>query len=233
MLFETKPDGKKYILRQYLPGTLRKISRKNILYELNFLSFLFNELNLPVAPMIDPPGLLNIDDQTFVVFFPFIEGQKYLDTPQTPVRQLWQTVFIANFLVRMHSNIKTNLYPILSSNRCSVKYELVQSCEDFAKDYLDLYRRIRSIIDEKTQIIPLIDDEDEQLLFEENLQKKLPIGYIHDDNVLFSPNERKLAAVLDFDDMYVGPLLIDIAMTMCLWSSIGSQFNFDSAKEFL
>lgn len=242
MIFQTKPDGKKYILRQYLPGTLRNLSRENILYELNFLSFVSDELKLPVAPMIDPPGLLTIDDQTFLVFFPFIEGQKYLDTPTTPVRQLWQTISIAHFLGRMHSNIKTNLYSIVPSNRCSVnylsvKYELVHSCDDFAEEYPQLYERIRRIVDENTRSIPLIDDEEEQILFEENLQKNLPIGYIHadihDDNVLFSLDERKLVAVLDFDDMYVGPLLIDIALTLCLWSSIGSQFNFDYAKEFL
>jgi Ser/Thr protein kinase RdoA (MazF antagonist) len=33
--------------------------------------------------------------------------------------------------------------------------------------------------------------------------------------------------------MYVGPLLIDLAMCLCLWCGIGSNFNFEYAKEFL
>ena len=194
--------------------------------------------------MIDPPGIFinNNNDKNYCVIFPFINGTKYLDTPQTPVRQLWQTLEISQFLGRMHSNIQTNKYPFRTSNRRSVnfiqvKYELVNSCQEFEKDYPDLYKRIRLITDEYTQSIPLIDDENQQNIFEKNLEKNLPIGYIHadihDDNVLFYSNENKLACVLDFDDMYIGPLLIDLSLTLCLWSSIGSIFNFDYGKIFL
>jgi Ser/Thr protein kinase RdoA (MazF antagonist) len=238
----TKPENKTYILRQYLPGTLRKISVENIQFELDFLGYLFNELHLPVAPMINPPGLFTFNKEDYCALFPFIDGIKYLDTPETPVRQLWQTLEISRFLGRMHSNIKTNKFKLVSSNRCSVnfvdvKYELVHSCDHFHEEHPDLYRRIRRIIDEHTKSIPLIEDEDEQKIFAKNLEKNLPIGYIHadmhDDNVLFSLNENKIGAVLDFDDMYIGPLLIDLAMTLCLWCGVGSQFNFEYAKEFL
>ena len=34
--FRTKPDDKTYIIREYLPGTLRKISLENIKFELDF-----------------------------------------------------------------------------------------------------------------------------------------------------------------------------------------------------
>jgi len=240
--FSTKPDGKIYILREYLPSTLRKISRENIEYELNFISYLFNQINLPVASMINPPGIFQNKDENYCVIFPFISGIKYLDTPETPVRQLWQTLEISRFLGRMHSNIKTKKFPLISSNRRSInfitiKYELVYSCQQFEKEYPDLYKRIRLITDEYTESIPLIDNEDEQNIFEKNLEKNLPIGYIHadihDDNVLFCLNENKIAAVLDFDDMYIGPLLIDLALTLCLWSGIGSKFQFEYAKKFL
>jgi Ser/Thr protein kinase RdoA (MazF antagonist) len=239
--FSTKPDGKTYILRESLPGTLRKISLDSIKFELEFLTYLFNEVNLPVAPMINPPGIFQINEN-YNVIFPFIDGIKYLDTPETPVRQLWQTLEISRFLGRMHSNIKTNKFPLIPSNRRSVnlievKYELVHSCQEFEKEHPDLYQRIRLITDEYTKSIPLISDEDEQNLFEQNLEKNLPIGYIHadmhDDNVLFCSNEEKIAAVLDFDDMYIGPLLIDLAMTLVLWCGIGSSFHFEYAKEFL
>jgi Ser/Thr protein kinase RdoA (MazF antagonist) len=238
----TKSENKTYILRQYLPGTLRKISAENIQFELDFLGYLFNELHLPVAPMINPPGIFTFNNEDYCALFPFIDGIKYLDTPETPVRQLWQTLEISRFLGRMHSNIKTNKFKLVSSNRCSVnfvdvKYKLVHSCEQFQEEHPDLYRRIRRIIDEHTKSIPLIEDEDEQKIFAKNLEKNLPIGYIHadmhDDNVLFSLNENKIGAVLDFDDMYIGPLLIDLAMTLCLWCGVGSQFNFEYAKEFL
>jgi len=240
--FSTKSNGKTYILREYLPGTLRKISYENIKFELNFLNYLFNELNLPVAPIIDPPGIFTLNNENYCVIFSFINGIKYLDTPETPVRQLWQTLEISRFLGRMHSNIQTNKYPLISLTRRSInfidiKYELVHSCQEFEKEYPDLYKRIRLITDEYTESIPLISDEDEQNIFEKNLEKNLPIGYIHadlhDDNVLFCSNENKIAAVLDFDDMYIGPLLIDLSLTLCLWCGIGSIFNFEYAKEFL
>jgi len=240
--FSTKPNGKIYILREYLPGTLRKLSLENIQFELNFIAYLFNELHLPVASMIDPPGIFTLNHENYCVLFPFIHGIKYLDTPETPVRQLWQTLEISRFLGRMHSNIKTKKFELISSNRRSVnfinvKYKLVHSCEEFEKDHPDLYQRIRLITDQHTNSIPLISDKDEQDIFEENLEKNLPFGYIHadihDDNVLFSPNENQIAAVLDFDDMYIGPLLIDLALTLCLWCGIGSTLNFEYAKEFL
>ncbi|CAF2043306.1 unnamed protein product [Rotaria magnacalcarata] len=242
MKFTTTPDDKTYILRIYLPGTLRNISFENIKFELDFITYIYNELNLPVAPMIDPPGIFTFDNENYCVLFPFIHGIKYLDTPETPVRQLWQTLEISRFLGRMHSNIKTKKLKLISSNRCSVnftniKYELVHSCEQFQQEYPDLYKRIRVITDQHTKSIPLISDTDEQDIFEKNLVNNLPIGYIHadihDDNVLFSLDENKIAAVLDFDDMYIGPLLIDLAVTLCLWCGTGSIFNFEYAREFL
>lgn len=241
--FSTKSDGKSYILREYLPGTLRKLSLENIKFELDFLSYLFNELKLPVAPMIDPPGIFeNKKNNNYCAIFPFINGIKYLDTPETPVRQLWQTLEISRFLGQMHSNIKTKKFPLRTSNRrvvnlISVKYELVNSCEKFEKEHPDLYKRIRLITDEYTKSIPLINNKDQQKNFEENLEKTLPFGYIHadihDDNVLFSLNENKISAILDFDDMYIGPFLIDLSLTLCLWSAVGSTFDFNYAKEFL
>ncbi|CAF0735101.1 unnamed protein product [Adineta steineri] len=238
------PHENIYILRKYLPGPLRKLSLENIKFELNFIAYLYNELHLPVAPMIDPPGIFTLEDndENYCAIFPFIQGIKYLDTPETPVRQLWQTLEISRFLGRMHSNIKTHQFKLISSNRCSinfinVKYKLVHSCEIFQNEYPDLYKRIRIITDHHTQSIPLISDKNQQEIFKENLEKRLPIGYIHadihDDNVLFSENDNKLVAILDFDDMYIGSLLTDLSMTLCLWCGIGSEFNFDYAKEFL
>ncbi|CAF3515707.1 unnamed protein product [Rotaria socialis] len=154
--------------------------------------------------MIDPPGIFIFNNENYCVLFPFIHGIKCLDTPETPVRQLWQTSEIARFLGRMHSNIETEKFKVISSIICL-------------------------ITDQYTKSIPLIRDEDEQDIFEKNLVKNLPIGYIHadihDDNVLLSPTEKKIAAVLDFDDMYVDPLLIDLALALCLWCGIAEVGN--------
>lgn len=236
-------NDKIYILREYLPGTLREISLENIEFELNFLKYLFEEMKLPVAPMLEPPGLFQINNQNYCVLFPFIQGIKYLNTPETPVRQLWQTIEISRFLGRMHSNLHTKQLPLhpkitrRSINFIRIKYELVNSCPEFETDHPDLYKRIFSIIDQHTKSIPLIEDETEQDQFEKSFEKDLPIGYIHadihDDNVLFDSNENRLSAVLDFDDMYIGPLILDVAMCLCLWCSVGSTFRFDFAKEFL
>jgi aminoglycoside phosphotransferase (APT) family kinase protein len=98
-----------------------------------------------------------------------------------------------------------------SINIVDTKYQLVNSCDDFQKEYPDLYKRIRRIIDEKTNLIPLIEDDLEQIRFEKDFEKNLPKGFIHvdihDDNVLFHRNQNKIAAVLDFDDMSFGPFL--------------------------
>ena len=237
-----QPDGKTYILRQYRPGTLRKISRENIEYELNYLSYLSKKLDLPVVPMIDPPGIITFPDEIYLALFPFVTGVKYLNTPSAPVRQLWQTLEISRFLGRMHSNIVTKDYPLVPSDRSSVnfaevKYELVHCPETFQRDFPDLHQRIRRIIDKHTDEVPLLSDPEEQQQWEKVYQAQLPVGYIHadihDDNVLWVADEEKLAAVLDFDDMYVGPLLIDLAMTMCLWCGVGPHYNFDYAKEFV
>ena len=240
--FTVQPSGRVFILRQYRPGTLRKISRENIEYELKYLSYLSSALDLPVVPMLDPPGLVTLPNETFVVLFPFLSGMKSLDAPSTPVRQFWQTSSISRFLGRMHSNVVTKNYPLLPSDRSTVnyveiKYELVNCSELFEQDFPDLYRRTRRIIDEHLGEIPLLSKPAERQQWETNYQADLPIGYIHadihDDNVLFASDEEKLLAVLDFDDMYVGPLLIDLAMTLCLWCSVGCRFNFAYAREFL
>ena len=240
--FTTKPDDKTYVLRVYLPGTLRNVSLENVRFEVDFLRYLFEEMHLPVAPMIDPPGLFTMNNGNPAGIFPFIHGIKYLDRPETPVRQLWQTLEISRFLGRMHSNIHTKQYPLQSSNRRSInfvniKYEIIHSCPEFATEHPDLYQRIRSIADQYIQSIPSLEDEDQQNLFEKDLEKDLPIGYIHadihDDNVLFNSTEQRLAAVLDFDDMYIGPLLIDLAMTLPLWCSIGSEIQMNYVEEFL
>ena len=240
--FRTKPNDQIFIVRQYVPGNLRNISRENVEFELNFIAYLANELNLPVVPVLNPPGILTINNDVYVALFPFVEGVKYLNTSSNPSRELWQILEISYFLGRMHSNLTTKKYEILQTNRCSVnyvavKYELVNSCENFAIDYPDLYQRIMRMIDNHTQVIPLISGKNEQEQFQRQLEKNLPTGYIHadihDDNVLFHPNQKKLVAVLDFDDMYIGPLLIDLAMTLSLWCSVGSEFKMDYAKQFL
>jgi len=238
--FQIKSNKKTYILREYIPSAQREVLLEDIQFELYFISYLFKQYHLPVVPMIDPPGIFLLNNGHYAVIFPFIEGIKYVNSPSNPHRQLWQTIEIARFVGRMHSIDKEKIS--LTFNRRIInipdtKYQLVNSCQEFEKDCPDLYKRIRKIIDEHTNSIPFIENELEQIKFEENLEKNLPKGFIHldvhDDNTLFHPNQNKIVAVLDFDDMSFGPFLIDIAMSLCFWSSIGPTFHTDYAKEFL
>ncbi|CAF1415171.1 unnamed protein product [Rotaria sp. Silwood1] len=238
--FHVKSNEKIYILREYLSSKQRTIIFEDIQVESNFISYLFKQYHLPVVPMIDPPGIFLIKNGHYCAIFPFIDGIKYINTPKNPVRQLWQTIEISQFLGRMHSIDKHKFDFTLNRRRINVvdtKYQLVNSCSEFEKDYPDLYKRIRQILDEHTHSIPLIDDELEQIKFEEDFEKDLPKGFIHidihDENVLFNHNQNKIAAVLDFDDLSFGPFLIDIAMTLCFWCSCGPKFNTDYAKTFL
>jgi Ser/Thr protein kinase RdoA (MazF antagonist) len=238
--FQTTSDQKTYILREYLPSPQRIIKLENIQFELNFISYLYKQFHLPVVPMIDPPGIFLLNNGHYAVIFPFIEGAKYINTSEYPRRQLWQTIKISQFLGRMHSIDKQDSFSILNRrtiNVVDIKYQLVNSCREFEKNSPDLYKRIRKIIDEYTNVIPLIENQLEQKIFEKKLEKNLPKGIIHadihDDNVLFYHNRKKIAAVVDFDEMFFGPFLIDIAMTLCFWCSTGSEFRIDYVKEFL
>ncbi|CAF2597974.1 unnamed protein product [Rotaria sp. Silwood2] len=237
--FHIKSNEKIYILREYLPSQQRTIVHEDIRVELNFISYL-KQYHLPVVPMIDPSGIFVINNGDYCTMFSFIDGIKYINTSKNPVRQLWQTIEISQFLGRMHSIDKHNFGFTFNRRRIKIvdtKYQLVNSCCEFEKDYPNLYKRIRQILDEHTHSIPLIEDELEQIRFEENFEKDLPKGFlhidIHDENVLFYHNQNKIAAVLDFDDLSFGPFLIDIATTLCFWCSCGSKFNTDYAKEFL
>ena len=238
--FQAKPYNKIYILREYLPNTEKTTLLENIQVELNFISYLYKQFHLPVVPMVDPPGIFLLNNGHYCAIFPFINGIKYINTPENPVRQLWQTIEISKFLGQMHSIEQRDLNLVSKRqtvNFVDTKYQLVRLCDEFDKDYPDLYKRIHHIIDEHTQLIPLIETECEQILFEESFEKNLPKGFIHvdihDENVLFYYNQNKIAAVLDFDDMSFGPFLIDIAMTICFWCLRGSTFDINYVKQFL
>ncbi|CAF1026708.1 unnamed protein product [Adineta steineri] len=233
--FQMESNGKFYILRIY-----HSDREENIQVELNFISYLYNQIHLPVVPSIDPPGIFLLANQYYCVIFPFIDGIKYINTPQNYLRQLWQTLEISRFPGQLHSINNENTVSICNYrviNIVDTKYQLINSCDKFQKDYQDLYKRIRKIIDECTSMIPVIENEFEQIIFERNLEKKLPKGFIHvdihDENVLFDREQNKIAAVLDFNDISFGPFLIDIAMTLCFWCSCGPKFNTDYAKQFL
>lgn len=238
--FQTKSNEKNYILREYITSTQRMITLKDVQFELDFISHLFEQYHLPVVPMVNPPGIFLLNNEHYAVIFPFIDGIKYVNTLESPRRQLWQTIEISRFLGQLHSIDQEKFssgFNRRTINIVDTKYQLVNSCQEFENDCPDLYKRIRRIIDEHTNLIPLINNELEQIKFEKDFEKNHPKGFIHidvhDDNVLFYSNQNKIAAVLDFDDMSFGSFLIDIAMTLCFWCSIGSEFRTDYAKEFL
>ncbi len=62
---------------------------------------------------------------------------------------------------------------------------------------------------------------------------KLPRGLAHGDlfrdNVLFAPNEAKVAALLDFESAYEGPLVYDLMVTILAWC-VGDTLDFDLAR---
>lgn len=238
--FHIPSHGKSYILREYLPSTQRMILIDEIQFELNFTSYLFNRYDLPVVPMIDPPGIFQLNNGHYAVIFPFIDGIKYLDTPANPRRELWQTIEISRYLGRMHSiepPENSSSFTRRTINIVDVKYQLTFACQSFEKTSPNLYQRIRRIIDQRTDRIPLTGNDLEQIQFETDFERTLPKGFIHidihDENVLFHPQRNQLLAVLDFDDMSFGPFLLDLAMTLCFWSSLQSKFQINYAQVFL
>jgi len=65
-----------------------------------------------------------------------------------------------------------------------------------------------------------------------SLPKNLPQGAIHIDlkpeNVLIK--NKKLSGVIDFDNSYIGPLILDLANTLMWFCSKNGKFNFKKAK---
>lgn len=63
--------------------------------------------------------------------------------------------------------------------------------------------------------------------------RKLPGGLAHGDlfrdNVLFIANEAKVAALLDFESAYEGPLVYDLMVTVLAWC-VGDALDFDLAR---
>ncbi len=67
------------------------------------------------------------------------------------------------------------------------------------------------------------------------LPKNLPEGPIHvdvkPDNVLFS--EKKLSGIIDFDNAYIGPLVLDLAKSMVWFGIERKRFRVSYAKDIL
>ncbi|CAF1437949.1 unnamed protein product, partial [Adineta steineri] len=223
-----------YILRQYLEHGERIRTGESISFELEFMNYL-HQNNLPVPKIIRP---INSDaentntnkftikyehDQRYYVLFEYINGVKYINTNLSAQRQLWQTISVAQFLGKMHSltlntekdwKLKSNTYRI-HQNFVRVKYELLTNYEQFKREQCELYRRIEILIEKHTSTIPLTNVKETQISYMEKLEQNLPKGCIHadlhDDNVLFNDEGKTVAAVLDFDEMYYGCLLIDFS----------------------
>ena len=179
--FQIQSNGKSYILREYLSSTQRIILLDEIQFELNFISYLFHRYHFPVVPMIDPPGIFKLNSGNYAVIFPFIDGIKYVDTRMNPRRELWQTIEISRYLGRMHSieqPSNSSSFTRRTINIIDVKYQLIFSCQSFEQSSPDFYKRIRRILDQHTDCIPLIENDLEQIQFETHFERNLPKGFI-------------------------------------------------------
>lgn len=228
--FQIESSNEIYVLREYVSADLQTIK-----FELKFLRYLFEgqQQQLPVVPSIDPPGIIILSNQHYATLFPFISGRKYLNSE----RDLWQIIEISRFLGRLHSIDFNEKYSRRTINIPHIKYQLINCCENFRQNQPIIYERIRRIVDEKTESIPLIENECEQIQFENDFEVDLPKGFIHldvhDENVLFHHELKQIVAVLDFDELSYGPFLLDIAMTLCFWCLVESKFKFDYVRIFL
>jgi homoserine kinase type II len=63
----------------------------------------------------------------------------------------------------------------------------------------------------------------------QGLPRGLAHGDLFRDNVLFVPDEPKVAALLDFESAYEGPLVYDVMVTILAWCT-GDTLDFDLAR---
>jgi len=160
--------------------------------------------------------------------FPFYEGVHI----EPPRREQWQTELTAEFLGKFHkiSAKMVQFIPesLVEDRELELKWAMdfhARLAGDFSVKYPQMHQRISQFV--------------QRTISEERFAEMefLPTGLIHADfhelNVLFLEKEKKLSAVLDWDDCLKGPFLYDIAGGLLFWCCVGTTFSFDLAKVFI
>ena len=241
-------DNKKYALRVYTKDYMNR-STNALIFEVDLLSHL-KKHRLPVPKVctfqhssetdseVAKKGIHVTQDGYYSVLFEFVEGVKFVNgQPEHPrTRQKWQALKIAQYLGNQHKLTRDNI-EWKNESRCAIDYieikdHMLHDHPDWAAKHPDIFAKIGNIYNR----LLFLDDPSQREEFVQRL-KTVPQGVIHadlhDENVVFDAAEQQVAAVLDFDDAFYGPLIADVAQSIFCWCFVGNEFDLELTRAFM
>lgn len=241
-------DDKKYALRVYTKDYMNR-STNALIFEVDLICHLKNN-GLPVPKVCKPKntsesdsplaikGIHRTQDDYYSVLFEFVEGVKCVNgNPADPsTRHKWQGLKIAQYLGNQHKlthkNVEWKNESRSAIDYMEIKDHMLHDHADWAADHPEIFARIGNVC----KHLEFLDDPVSREEFVQRLAT-VPQGVIHadlhDENVLFDVRTGEIAAVLDFDDAFYGPLVADVAQSIFCWCFVGPELDVDLARAFM
>lgn len=189
-----------YVLRVYKRKAAREIG-----FELALLSRI---KNLPVPNVVPVNGKEVVYlGQSPAIIYSYILGKPLVRHTKSEREQ------VGRFLARFHKRAKGFLY-----------HGKRDALYDFPEQKVQQFSRAVKVarVPHRERFLVVADD-----IRRYQLDRKLPRGPIHadvkPDNVLFY--NRKLNGVIDFDNAYIGPYILDLAKSMAWFGLNGGMFS--------
>lgn len=199
----------KYILKI----AVRNMPDNRVKYEVDLLNFIKGLLTPRPIKAKNGKYLLNYSKENLAFIYPYLPGRQLKRFDKSKLRQ------VGRFLGKMH--LQTREFK--SSVKRVEMYNV--DCEYF-KEMIRVSRK--KLKDKKIQ--KWVDYMENNLL-QYLLPKSLPRGGMHIDykpeNVLFTGG--RITGVIDFDNSYNGPIVLDLANTLMWFCSEKGKFNLDDA----
>lgn len=205
-----------YILKTSKGQFILKIIERNNPYRVRYEVDLLNHLKgLPTPrPIKTTKGeyLANFATSNKAFIYHYLSGNQRTLFNKTMLRQ------VGRFLAKFHLQTKNFKSKI-------IRIEFYNITPRLLKRMIKVSGRLKD--DQVTEQLPYIKKN----LLRYSLPKSLPQGAMHIDlkpeNVLFKKG--RITGVVDFDNSYIGPLVLDLANTMMWFCSKKGKFNISQA----
>ncbi len=204
-----KIESKKW---SYCLRVSKRNSPEHVKYEIDIL---WSLKNLPVIELesIDGEYIFSVEDKV-AILYKYIDGCiQENNTPQ-------ELKIVGNFLGSFHISNQGVLCPIGHQELYNLSDKIIQKYQKYIYNS-DVPNR---------ELLPKVIAE----IQTNRLSEMNPKGPIHVD---FSPrntlwNDGELAAVLDFDNAYHGPYILDIGKSIMFFASSHGEFDVMKARDF-
>lgn len=195
-----------YVLRVY-----KRKADHEIGFELALLSHM-KRLPIPQVVRVNGKEITNVGSSSAIVYR-YIPGKTLARHTKSEREQ------VGRFLARFHKRAKGFWY-----------HGKRDALYDFSEQKVQQFSRaVRAArVPHRERFLVVADD-----IRRYQLDRKLPRGPIHadvkPDNVLFQ--NRKLSGVIDFDNAYIGPYILDLAKSMAWFGLNGGMFSKAQAAD--